>query len=187
MKRFMLATLIFVIMGLIGHFATLHMTPGVIMSKAMKQIEARGVALHRFSLLPRTTPKTQTVVRPSPDLAYSICRFDLSGDEVLVVRAGLYDNYTSVSFFDMHTNNFATVRVGAGDNPASGSEILLRGPGGAKLEHAAYVGPQFESPTQRGLILIRRVAPTVAAYEKVISIASDDSCALLSNPHTSGQ
>lgn len=187
MKRFMLAALIFAIMGLTGHFATLHMTPGVIMGKAMKQVEARGVALHRFSLSPRTTPQTQTVVRPSPDLAYSLCRFDLSGDEALLVRAGLYDNYASVSFFDMYTNNFATVRIGAGDNPASGSEILLRAPGGAKLEHAAYAGPQFESPTRRGLILIRRVAPTVAAYEKVISIASDDSCALLPNPRTSMQ
>jgi len=180
MKRFIFLTLAFAAAALIGHLVVLQAIPGLIMSTAMERMEARGVALHQFNLAPRTTPQTQTVVRPSPDLAYSICRFDLSDDEILLVRAGLYDDYASVSFFDARTNNFATVRVGAGDNPSSGSQVLLRAPGGPKADSASFPGLQVEAPTQRGLILIRRLAPTKADYEHVASIASTDSCALWS-------
>ncbi|MEO9970329.1 MAG: DUF1254 domain-containing protein [Hyphomonadaceae bacterium] len=180
MSRLIGPALVFVAMVLIGHFATLHMVPGVIMEKTMARMEESGIRPHQFTLAPRTTPQTQTVVRPSPDLAYSICQFDLSGDQSVRVRAGLYADYSSVSFFDARTNNFATVRVGAGDHPASGSEILLRASGSAKFESDSFAGPQFEAPTRRGLILIRRLAPTEAAYNEVISVSSSDSCALVS-------
>ena len=178
MMRFVVPAVMLMGVALFGHFATLHLVPRVIMSKAMARIEASGVNVHQFTLTPRTTPQTQTVVRPSPDLAYSICLFDLSDEQRLLVRAGLYENYASVSFFDAYTNNFATVRVGAGGHPASGSQILLNAPGNAKLESSGFAGPQFTAPTQRGIILIRRLAPTQKAYEEVTSIAAADSCSL---------
>ncbi|MGB3754558.1 MAG: DUF1254 domain-containing protein [Parerythrobacter sp.] len=81
----------------------------------MNRVEARLTALgtpqHAFRLAPRMTPQTQTVVRPSPDLAYSICLYDLTAaPEGLLVTMAAFDDYASLSFFDARTDNFATVR-----------------------------------------------------------------------------
>ncbi|MGB0907012.1 MAG: DUF1254 domain-containing protein [Maricaulaceae bacterium] len=178
MRRFILLVVIFVLAAILGHFVVLRLVPSVIMNKAMEQMEARGVTLHSFTLAPRTTPQTQTVVRPSPDLAYSICLFDLSVGQSLRVKTGLYDDYASVSFFDARTNNFASVRVGAGLDPAQGSDILLHAAGKPALSVSEFAGPQFNAPSQRGLILIRRLAPTQALFKNVAEIASADMCAL---------
>lgn len=169
MKRFSLALFILVISAVAGHFAVLHLVPSVIMNKTMKAMQARGIGMHDFTLSPRFTPQTQTVVRPSPDLAYSICLYDLSDGGVLRVVAAPSDDYASVSFFDSNTNNFATVRVGAGEARA-GEEILLYGPD-AKNET-----PSIISPTPRGIILIRRLAPNLEAYETVKNLSGGDIC-----------
>jgi len=174
MKRFLLPVSVLLLSALIGHFAVLRAVPVVIMNKAMASMEARGIQLHKFTLVPRSTPQTQSVVRPSPDLAYSICLYDLKDDETLRVFAAPYEGYASVSFFDAQTNNFATVRVGAGENHA-GKEILLFSPD-AKLTEMD--GSEVSTPTSRGIILIRRLTPNLEAYKKVAMIAPQDRCVL---------
>lgn len=177
MRHVILPTILFVGVGILAHFATLHIVPGAIMSTAMERMEASGLTHHQFALAPRATPQSQTVVRPSPDLAYSVCLFDLTKGDALQVRVGAYDNYTSVSFFDDRTNNFASVRVGENGDPTSGSNILLVAPGGTA---SGVSGAQIEAPSERGIILIRRLAPTQADYERVVSTSSSDSCELVS-------
>lgn len=151
--------------GLAAHVFTVQAAPAFIMGRAMDAMAQRGVPLHAFSLAPRTTPQTQTVVRPSPDLAYSVCRFDFDQlDGPLTVRMAAWDGYSSVSFFDAETNNFLTVR---GDGVAR--EVVLHGPD-AKAQTGA------RSPTAKGLILIRRLAPTAADYDRVTRISASDLC-----------
>ncbi|MEM7660840.1 MAG: DUF1254 domain-containing protein [Pseudomonadota bacterium] len=186
MRRIIIPVALFLIAALIGHFATLNAVPGVIMNMAMERMADAGLKHHQFALSPRTTPQTQTVVRPSPDLAYSICTFDLSGGQALKVQTGLYDNYTSVSFFDDRTINFSTVRVGAGARPASGSEVVLLAPGKAELSPEVFSGLQVEAPSERGLILIRRLAPTEAEYATVIEASVGDQCGLLTSVPSDG-
>ncbi|HRK67250.1 MAG TPA: hypothetical protein PKY73_06825, partial [Hyphomonas sp.] len=53
-----------------AHFLTLNALPGRIMSKAREAMVERGLPLHHWQMSPRVTPETQTIVRPSPDLAY---------------------------------------------------------------------------------------------------------------------
>ena len=177
MNRFIMPALLFVAMAVIGHFAVLHAIPRIIMGTAMERMAAGGIAAHEFMLTPRTTPQTQTVVRPSPDLAYSVCRFELTGEDALRVTAGPYDNYASISFFDARTINFATVRVGAGDSVADASDVVLLAPGRDEIDTASFRGLQVQAPTRRGLILIRRLAPSQTDYDRVVSTASADSCA----------
>ncbi|MCL4671748.1 MAG: DUF1254 domain-containing protein [Sphingomonadaceae bacterium] len=151
--------------GLAAHVYTVQAAPAFIMGRAMDAMEQRGVPLHAFSLAPRTTPQTQTVVRPSPDLAYSVCRYDFDQlDGPLTVRMAAWDNYSSVSFFDGETNNFLTVR---GDGKAR--EVVLHGP--APVSSRAH-----RSPTTKGLILIRRLAPTQADYDRVTGVSASDLC-----------
>ncbi|MEO0884154.1 MAG: DUF1254 domain-containing protein [Pseudomonadota bacterium] len=180
MMRLIVPALIFVIVAIAAHFATLHAVPGGIMGATMERMETTGLVHHEFTLAPRATPQTQSVVRPSPDLAYSVCLFDLPSDGALRVEAGPYNNYASISFFDDRTNNFATIRVGAGGAPGSGSDVVLLAPGKTAVDLDGFSGPQVEAPSRRGLILIRRLAPTQADYDRVVATSSADRCALLS-------
>lgn len=171
MIRWLVAAALFLICVAAGHAITLRAAPGFIMSRAMAAMEQRGVPLHGFVLSPRITPKTQTVVRPSPDLAYSICRFDLSAaPEGIRVRAGVYGGMSSISVFDDQTVNIATIRVGS-----ELAEFVLTGQG-QPADTAISAMPAIRSGSDRGLILIRRLAPTAAAYERVRHAARKDVC-----------
>lgn len=154
-----------------AHLFILQAAPGFIMGRAMDAMEQRGVPLHAFALAPRTTPQSQTVVRPSPDLAYSICRYDFDRlDGPLTVRMEAWDNYSSLSLFDAQTNNFLTVR---GDGQSR--ELVLHGPD--SRAPGAVV-----SPTGKGLILIRRLAPASADYDRVTGVSASDRCTPATSP-----
>ena len=150
-----------------AHVAVLQFAPSMIMDVAMEKIAQRGAQLHRFEVGPRTTPETQTVVRPSPDLAYSACLFDLSqAPEGLRVTLAATPGYASLSFFDARTNNFLTIRGGGTDQV-----ITLLPPGGDGGTRGEAV-----APTMTGVILTRRLAPTQADFDKVSQIAALDRC-----------
>lgn len=150
MKRW-LGPLVAAVVGAAGaHAATLHFAPSLIMDQAMATLEQRGVALHAFTKTPQVTPQTQSVVRSSPDLFYALCRYDLRDPDMpLTVRIADWPDYQSLSFFDARTDNFATIR-------ASGKLVAVRLlPPGSAASQGAIV-----SPTSKGVILIRRLAPT---------------------------
>lgn len=151
-----------------AHLATLQFAPGVIMTRAMEALAARGVALHSFTAPQRVTPQTQSVVRSSPDLYYALCRYDLSepGSQVSL-RVADWTGYQSLSFFDAGTDNFATLR-GAG-KPIT---ALLLPPGSAPQSGAIV------SPTTNGVILIRRLAPDAAGFAAAAAVSSADRCQL---------
>lgn len=181
MKRFVVMVLVFSFAAILGHIFTLKTVPGLIMKKAMQSLQAKGLPMHKFVLGGRVTPQTQTVVRPAPDLVYSICLFDFSlTNKPLEIRAGFWADYGSVSFFDARTNNFATVRIGAdGENADAKIYLITKGidkptgsQGGAQI---------IISPSERGLILIRRLAPTAEKYQQVQAVAKADLCQPLSS------
>jgi len=174
MTRLVLSLIVFALAAAAGHMFVLKKTPSVIMNKAMTAMDQRGVETHGFTLSPRLTPQTQTVVRPSPDLAYSICLFDFSQGGVLHVSAAAYDNYASISFFDSKTNNFASLRVGENEDNA-GKTFRLYPPNSKARDDPLRI----DAPTSRGIILIRRLAPRLTDYERVVSIASADQCRLV--------
>ncbi len=174
---------VFVIALAAGHLLTLSAVPRMIMARAMSLMETRGFDVHEFALTPRLTPQSQTVVRPSPDLAYSVCPYDFSRTSTaLAVRAGVWAGYGSISFFDASTNNFATVRVDDDMNAGASVAVLLAPPGQNLAQLSAVGVPVIQSPSRRGVILIRRIAPTAEDYAGVQAVAAVDSCAPLAPP-----
>ena len=177
MKRAVLFLFVFVFSVVVGHFVTLFAVPQIIMKRAMTAMEDRGVPLHGFVLSPRITPQTQTVVRPSPDLAYSICRFDLSeAGGKLEIHAAVWEGYGSISFFDARTNNFSTIRVGETGAANDGSDVLLMSPEFQPGSDRPEGEIRVTAPTEKGLILIRRLAPTPEDYARVKVISVGDEC-----------
>lgn len=151
-----------------AHFAALYFAPSLIMGRALTSLEQQGVALHAFTSPQRITPKTQSVVRSSPDLLYALCRYDFSepGTQV-IVRMAAWPDYQSVSLFDARTNNFAVLR-------GTGSTVSVRllPPGSAPAQGAII------SPTAKGVILIRRLAPDAERFDAAAAAGTGDRCQL---------
>lgn len=169
MRRWLGPTLVMLAVAAATHAAALHFAPSVIMSRAMGMLAERGVTLHAFSPTPRVTPQTQQVVRSSPDLFYALCRYDLSNPGMrLELRMGAWLDYQSLAFFDARTDNFATLR-GTG----KAVRVALLPPGSAPEEGAII------SPSAKGVILIRRLAPSAADYAAAAQAGAGDHCRLV--------
>jgi uncharacterized membrane protein len=151
------------------HITALHFAPTVIMAQAMQALAQRGVALHRFTNPERVTPQTQQVVRSSPDLYYALCRYDLSNPGTqLAVQMGDWPDYQSLSFFSAQTDNFATIR---GTGKAVAVRLL---PPGSPAADGAIV-----SPSAKGVILIRRLAPSAERFAAAAAAGKADRCRLV--------
>jgi hypothetical protein len=80
---------------------------------------------------------------------------------------GAWPDYQSLAFFDAQTDNFATLR-GTGQQVS----VLLLPPGSAAADGAIV------SPTAKGVILIRRLAPDAARFAAAAEAGKADQCSL---------
>jgi uncharacterized membrane protein len=80
----------------------LHATPNFLMGVAMVRLDKAGP--NRFFHGPMATDSSRAIVRPSPDLAYSSCPFDLAKGPVLIEVAPAPAPYWSLSIFDQRTD-----------------------------------------------------------------------------------
>ena len=142
--------------GMLGFWMTLDRVPDFIMARAMDRILAGGAALNAVTHAPPVTETNRGVVRPSPDILYSICPFDLSTGPLLVQAQWPQDgSYASISLYDARTNNIFT--LSDRDRAASqgrSAAIWLDRPGSmAEPDGATPV----RSPSDTGLVLYRRI------------------------------
>lgn len=93
----MLATAVIAAIG--GLFAMPHVIMGIAIDRM-----AERAGENKFYHAPLTTPENQTIVRPSPDLAYSACAYDLSRGPVRIEVQPLPGRYSSLSIFDARTD-----------------------------------------------------------------------------------
>jgi len=103
MRRWLLPLLFGLAAALLAWQAALVAAPRVIMAIAVKRLGEAG-GLNRMLHAPLRGPGRATVVRPSPDLAYSSCPFDLSKGPLLIEVAPVPAPYWSLSVFDRRTD-----------------------------------------------------------------------------------
>lgn len=179
MMRYLLAGLAaFVAAFLIAHFLVLGALPGRIMSTVRERMADGGVPLHHWQMSPRVTPQTQTIVRPSPDLAYAICLIDVSeGPVELVVPA--WPEYGSLSIFDADTDNVYAGSLDARANGATGMRRVIVGLDSQELYRYGADGEQVILRKPKAIALIRRLAPSQAAWEAAAALIPASRCAPL--------
>lgn len=135
----------------IVHVASLLLLPRLIMLRTMS-VMARSASANTILHPPRSGARSRTVVRPSPDLLYSICVYDLRAAEG-AVRVSIHDmpdTYWSVSVFDADTNNFYALN----DRQAkTGAADFLLAESGAPANDGRL--PVVTTPTNRGIVLLR--------------------------------
>lgn len=103
---------------------------------------------------PRADASSRTIVRPSPDLLYTSCAFDVS-ERPLRITAPVPDSYLSISGFAANTDNFFAIndaQVPAEPGGRKRLDIVLARAGARDLPPGARV---VTAPTTRGLILFR--------------------------------
>ncbi|MEY4270383.1 MAG: hypothetical protein RLZZ58_1599 [Pseudomonadota bacterium] len=104
--------------------ATLLATPYALMAAAMQKIGSGG-PVNSFAFGAPATAANQPIVRPSPDLLYASCVFDVSGGPVIVEAQAVPDTYWSISIFDARTD-VAAVRSARDTGGASAKLALFR-------------------------------------------------------------
>ena len=98
-----------IVAGYAGYEAALRYIPIKAMSAAEARIAARIGSFNQMSHPPRPTANSRSVVRPSPDLLYSACVYDLSGGPVKFTGTVPLGSYWSLSFFAHNTDNYFVV------------------------------------------------------------------------------
>lgn len=155
------------IVAAVTHLAIIHAVPRVLMNVAIERVSAGGPG---WSVADRVTPLSRTIVRPSPDFQYSACAYDLDQGPI-VISAAPWDAYWSLSLYADNSDNYFVID----DREARyGAEITLVRAGREHPEAASMV---VESPTRRGIALIRRLAPDLERYNAAAQIAREDVCA----------
>jgi uncharacterized membrane protein len=133
------------------HIASLLALPPLIMMRTMNGI-TRAVVANTMLYPPQSTARSRGVVRPSPDLLYSICIYDLAAANgaLRVSTHDMPDTYWSVSVFDADTNNFYALNDRHAGNDAA--DFLLMAPGTLPPNDQL---PVVTAPSSRGIVLFR--------------------------------
>lgn len=156
--------------ALVAHSAFIYATPRVLMGVAFDRLSAGGS--NSWNVADRVTPLSRAIVRPSPDFAYSACAYDLA-DGPLRVRVNPWHGYWSLSLYAANSDNYFVID----DREAhSGVEIVLVQRQRDAPDDAARV---VQSPSRRGVALIRRLAPTADEYNRAREVARGDMCGAL--------
>lgn len=103
MSRWIGPLLVALLAALAGWYATLAATPSFLLDRAWDQLAAQA-GHNRMTHSPLVRAESQFIVRPSPDLAYSICAFDLTDGPLEVMAHPVPDHYWSLTVFDSVTN-----------------------------------------------------------------------------------
>lgn len=139
--------------AIVTHVAAIHAYPRLVMGTAWERI-AEAADADGLIHAPRPDAEARTVVRPSPDLLYSVCVYDLE-DGPWSVRAAIPETYMSVSLYAMNTDNFFTINDQQIDR---GRLELLIVDGPVDQVRAPGRPLVVRSPTTRGIALFRYFA-----------------------------
>lgn len=140
------------VLAVIVHIMIILGMPYAIMDRAMSRIAVAGatnIALHA----PKADALARGMKRPSPELLYSACVFDLS-KQPLRITSPVPDSYWSLSLFAANTDNFFVLN----DRQAGAARVdVILAMDGQNVPERANQGhaPVIIAPSEMGIILFR--------------------------------
>jgi len=153
------------------HLATLYALPRLVMRQTLEKMGEPN-KMHFGS---RPTASSHAVVRPSPDMLYASCPFDLSRGPLRVIARVPHSTYWSLAGFDAATNNFFV----RNDRQVGGDslEVLLLRPGQSlpPVDRARERVTVF-APSKRGLLLFRTVIDDEKHLPALEALLHQDRC-----------
>jgi len=153
--------LIVVAIGL--HAVTVWYLPRLAMNTAMERMQSIGAQPNAIAHVPPTDETSRRVVRPSPDLLYSVCLLDLS-DGPVRIHAADWGGYMSLSLFAANTDNVVAVN----DEQIDGDIGLTVADGD---------GADVDLRSARGIAIIRRLVTNAQTLTRADTVRrQDDIC-----------
>ena len=135
-----------------GQYLLALMVPSLM----METIYTFGASENDYNQLvvaPVPDETSRSVVRPSPDLLYASCIYNLKGGP-LSIEAPVPARYWSMQFYQMNTDNYASVTNQRGEKNRAGSRVNITLIS-QQDNPADYEGEVIQSPTERGIVLLR--------------------------------
>lgn len=171
MKRWFGPLLLGCALAVAAHAAVIWALPRGLMHTAMERIGRDGM-INAWRHGRRVTPQSRAVVRPSPDIAYSSCVYDL-GHGPVRIHVQPSPGYWSLSLYAANSDNF---RVWNDHDSPRGVDVLLLAADMPTPDVPAGAAA-VRSPSRRGIALIRRLAADDAAWRGIDDIRKQDACA----------
>lgn len=171
MKRWLYRILATLALAALFHVLTVMAFPRAVMVALAWKAKDQNLSTNVFYHQPRVTAESRTVIRPSPDLLYSACAYDVSKSP-LRFSAAVPDTYWSLSFFASNTDNFFVIN----DREVKGNlvDVILVGPG-MPYKNPGNARVVF-SPTSRGVAIIRILITDENKIEELTTIQKQASC-----------
>jgi uncharacterized membrane protein len=170
-RNWLLPSIVGLAMAIAAYQGTLLATPYALMSAAMKKIGGQA-PINSFGFGEPSTADNQPIVRPSPDLSYSSCVFDVSKGPVLVDVGPVPGSYWSLSIFDARTDVAQVLSERETGNGAA-RVMLIRD--GIKL-----APPDGYTPVRlnhdKGIALVRILVSSKADYPAIDAIRRKARC-----------
>lgn len=155
-------------------WAAILYLPYGLMGIAMDRLGQGGINSMSYGQL--ATPERQPVVRPSPDLAYSSCPYDLSKGPVAIDVTPVPGRYSSLSVFDAATDViFVRNDVEAKGKPY---RIIV-----ARDERIAPPGAEIiRTSHDKGIALIRLLLKEPTEIDGLDAVRRQSSCQVVTIP-----
>lgn len=163
-------SIVVLVLAAILHVITVFSLPVLIMGRAESRfLKIGGVnaAIHA----PRVNSESRAIVRPSPDLLYSVCVYDLTSGPIKV-SSPVPNSYWSLSIYNKNTDNFFVLN----DGQAGGDsvEFLLIGPE-TKAKNPENL-PLIDAPGNNGIVLMRSLIGDESAFAHLNALRKKAAC-----------
>jgi uncharacterized membrane protein len=150
MMRWIKWAVVVAVVAIATHYTAIAALPDIIMWRVFSAIGTKGTnnIIHND----RPTAASRQIVKPSPDLLYSRCVYDVTNRPLKIVTAAPSDTYWSVALYAANTDNFFVLN----DTMAQGkpATIILMGKG-QSIPSQPEGTRVVTAPTAKGLVLFR--------------------------------
>ena len=155
--------------AVLAHLGSIWYAPRYIMDVAMDRLLANG-SVNTLQEWPLATADSRSIVRPSPDLLYSVCVVDVSAGPVRI-RAPASAPYSSVSVFAANSDNVLVMNARA-LAPGADFEIWV----GKPRQNVPVSAPSAILRSERGVVLIRRVVTDAEQAKTLDTLRREARC-----------
>lgn len=159
-----------VALAAVFHILTVFGLPYGIMDRAMAGIASQAGGVNKPAYPDRATAASRGIVRPSPDLLYTACVYDVS-EQPVKITSPVPDTYWSLSTFASNTDNFFVVN----DRQAKSGriEIILTADENTKTEPGV---PVVITPSTRGIVLFRSLISSEESRAEIDAMRRQSNC-----------
>ena len=175
MKKWGIPVAAFFLTASFGYWIVLGQIPGFVMGKAWDRLAERS-GVNTAGHVGAIDADNRTIVRPSPDLAYSVCPFDVSDGPLEIGFSPITDHYWSVTIFDAETNTAFVLNDKAAGESRINIDVRKADENSAETKPAGNLDTvggktnySVKMPTEKGVALLRILVRDEEDFQEIDS------------------